>query len=134
MTTLFASAQFMVITTVTEASDDSDGFEAEQVTDKVGLGYMLNDNFTIGVQRTGEDENGDTTFDMFAAVVSSRSAMVISRGTVDGGGAGDSAVAVACRSSREANGVFLSFRLQTAAIAAPCTSVGTSEPTLASGI
>ena len=33
MTTLFASAQFMVITTVTEASDDSDGFEAEQVTD-----------------------------------------------------------------------------------------------------
>ena len=66
MTTLFASAQFMVITTVTEASDDSDGFEAEQVTDKVGLGYMLNDNFTIGIQRTGEDENGDTTFDMFA--------------------------------------------------------------------
>ena len=66
MTTLFASAQFMVVTTVTEASDEADGFEMEQVTDKVGLGYMLNDNFTVGVQRTGEDENGDTTFDMWA--------------------------------------------------------------------
>ena len=27
MTTLFASAQFMVITTVQEASDEADGFE-----------------------------------------------------------------------------------------------------------
>ena len=67
MTTLFASAQFMVVTTVTEASDEAEnGFEMEQITDKVGIGYMLNDNFTIGLQRTGEDENGDTTFDMWA--------------------------------------------------------------------
>ena len=67
MTTLFASAQFMVVTTVTEASDEAEnGFEMEQITDKIGLGYMLNDNFTVGVQRTGEDENGDTTFDMWA--------------------------------------------------------------------
>ena len=67
MTTLFASAQFMVVTTVTEASDEAEnGFEMEQLTDKIGLGYMLNDNFTIGVQRTGEDENGDTTYDMWA--------------------------------------------------------------------
>ena len=67
MTTLFASAQFMVVTTVTEASDEAEnGFEMEQITDKVGIGYMLNDNFTIGLQRTGEDENGDTTYDMWA--------------------------------------------------------------------
>ena len=67
MTTLFASAQFMVVTTVTEASDEAEnGFEMEQITDKIGLGYMLNDNFTVGVQRTGEDENGDTTYDMWA--------------------------------------------------------------------
>jgi len=66
MTTLFASAQFMVVTTFTEASEDADGFEMEQVTDRVGLGYMLNDNFTVGIQRAGEDENGDTTFDMWA--------------------------------------------------------------------
>ena len=45
MTTLFASAQFMVVTTVSEQSDDADGFEMEQITDQIGLGYMLNDNF-----------------------------------------------------------------------------------------
>ena len=66
MTTLFASAQFMVVTTVSDQSEDADGFEMEQITDQIGLGYMLNDNFTIGVQRTGEDENGDTTYDMWA--------------------------------------------------------------------
>ena len=66
MTTLFASAQFMVVTTVSEQSDDANGFEMEQITDQIGLGYMLNDNFTVGVQRTGEDENGDTTYDMWA--------------------------------------------------------------------
>ena len=66
MTTLFASAQFMVITTVQEASDEADGFEMEQVTNNIGLGYMLNDKITVGVQRTGEDENGDTTYDMWA--------------------------------------------------------------------
>ena len=66
MTTLFASAQFMVVTTVSEQSDDADGFEMEQITDQIGLGYMLNDDFTVGIQRTGEDENGDTTYDMWA--------------------------------------------------------------------
>ena len=66
MTTLFASAQFMVVTTVSDQSEDADGFEMEQLTDQIGLGYMLNDNFTVGIQRTGEDENGDTTYDMWA--------------------------------------------------------------------
>ena len=66
MTTLFASAQFMVVTTVSDQSEDADGFEMEQITDQIGLGYMLNDDFTVGIQRTGEDENGDTTYDMWA--------------------------------------------------------------------
>ena len=56
MTTLFASAQFMVITTIQEASDDADGFEMEQVTDNIGFGYMLNDQLTIGLQKAGEDD------------------------------------------------------------------------------
>ena len=55
MTTLFASAQFMVITTIQEAADDADGFEMEQVTDNIGFGYMLNDQLTIGLQKAGED-------------------------------------------------------------------------------
>ena len=66
MTTLFASAQFMVITTVQEASDEADGFEMEQVTNNIGLGYMLNDKITVGLQKTGEDDAGDITFDLWA--------------------------------------------------------------------
>jgi len=66
MTTLFASAQFMVITTVQEASDEADGFEMEQVTNNIGLGYMLNDKITVGLQKTGEDDAGDMTFDLWA--------------------------------------------------------------------
>lgn len=65
MTTLFASAQFMVVTTVTEAADDADGFSAEQITDKIGLGYMVNENFTAGVQKGAEDAAGDATWDLF---------------------------------------------------------------------
>jgi hypothetical protein len=66
MTTLFASAQFMVVTTVQEASDEADGFEMEQVTDNIGLGYMLNDQLTVGLQKAGEDENGDATYNLWA--------------------------------------------------------------------
>ena len=66
MTTLFASAQFMVITTVQEASDEAEGFEMEQVTENIGLGYMLNDKITVGLQRSGEDVNGDAKFDLWA--------------------------------------------------------------------
>ena len=68
MTTLFASAQFMVVTTVQEASDEADGFEMEQVTDNIGLGYMLNDQLTVGIQKAGEDDNGDATYNMWAIV------------------------------------------------------------------
>jgi basic membrane lipoprotein Med (substrate-binding protein (PBP1-ABC) superfamily) len=66
MTTLFASAQFMVITTVQEASDEAEGFEMEQVTENIGLGYMLNDKITVGLQKAGEDENGDAKFNLWA--------------------------------------------------------------------
>ena len=66
MTTLFASAQFMVVTTVQEASEETDGFEMEQVTDNIGLGYMLNDQLTVGIQKAGEDANGDATYNMWA--------------------------------------------------------------------
>ena len=73
--TLFASAQFMVVTTVSEAADDADGFSAEQITDKIGLGYQVNENFTAGIQRagnltstdtlTGVVTEGDATYEIF---------------------------------------------------------------------
>jgi len=66
MTTLFASAQFMVITTIQEASDEADGFEMEQLTDNIGLGYMLNDQLTVGLQRAGENGDGDAQYSLWA--------------------------------------------------------------------
>jgi len=63
--TLFVSAQFMVVTTITDAPDDADGFAAEQITDKIGLGYQLNDQLTAGVQKGPDDANGDATWDLF---------------------------------------------------------------------
>jgi hypothetical protein len=75
MTTLFASAQFMVITTVSEAPDDSEGFSAEQITERIGIGYQVNENLAAGVQRaettTITDSLGnnlgdaDATYDIF---------------------------------------------------------------------
>jgi hypothetical protein len=56
----------MVVTTVQEASDEADGFEMEQVTDNIGLGYMLNDQLTVGLQKAGEDDNGDATYNLWA--------------------------------------------------------------------
>ena len=64
MTTLLASAQFMVVTTVTEAAEDADGFSAEQITDKIGLGYQVNESLTAGVQK-GPEVDGDATWDLF---------------------------------------------------------------------
>tara|TARA_B100000902_G_scaffold397717_1_gene462342 strand:- start:1320 stop:1766 length:447 start_codon:yes stop_codon:yes gene_type:complete len=67
--TLFASAQFMVVTTVTEAEQDENGesasFSASQLTDKLGIGYQLNDAFTAGVQSGPKDSIGDRTWEIF---------------------------------------------------------------------
>ena len=49
--TMIASAQFSVLTTVTETADS-----AWSITDKIGVGYNLNDCAMIGVTMDGEDE------------------------------------------------------------------------------
>ena len=59
-TTLFASAQFMVVTTY-----DGDKEDAEQFTAKAGIGFMATDAFTVGMNRV-LDENGSDSYDFFA--------------------------------------------------------------------
>tara|TARA_B100000902_G_scaffold78113_1_gene82867 strand:- start:61 stop:471 length:411 start_codon:yes stop_codon:yes gene_type:complete len=54
-TTLFASAQFMIVTTY---DGDRDG--GDQLMAKAGVGYMATDAFTIGMQR-----DGDEKYDLF---------------------------------------------------------------------
>ncbi len=59
--TLFVSAQsFMVVTTVTKTAD---GEEAgiENITNRMGVGYQVNDNLIVGLQSAARDDG----YDMF---------------------------------------------------------------------
>ena len=49
--TMFASAQFVALTTVNEGTDST-----WNVTDKIGAGYMVNEKLMIGVTMDGEDK------------------------------------------------------------------------------
>tara|TARA_Y100000310_G_scaffold247902_1_gene253664 strand:+ start:105 stop:482 length:378 start_codon:yes stop_codon:yes gene_type:complete len=49
LTTWMASAQYMVITTINENSD------MENLTDNIGVGYELNDDMVVGIQRNGDN-------------------------------------------------------------------------------
>ena len=51
--TMFASAQFMVVTTVNMPEDDAK-WEMSNITDNMGIGYMLNDKMTLGVVKNGD--------------------------------------------------------------------------------
>ena len=63
LSTLVASAQFMVVTTY----DDGDKVEGmEQMTNKMGLGYMVSDAITVGLAKGALDAKGDDTYDLWA--------------------------------------------------------------------
>jgi len=52
--TMISSAQFMVITTMTQPADGEE-WAMSNVTDNMGVGYVLNDKMTLGVVKNGED-------------------------------------------------------------------------------
>ena len=60
--TLFASAQFMVVTTY-----DGDQEETmDKITQNMGVGYMVNDAFTVGAAQGGADAvTGEDTYDLW---------------------------------------------------------------------
>ena len=63
--TMFAGAQnFMVITTYNAPEDGAD-FELSSLTDNMGIGYVLNDTWTVGLIAAGEDSIGDKNYDVF---------------------------------------------------------------------
>ena len=51
---IFASAQFMVITTIDQPEENAE-WEMSNFTDNIGIGYQLNDKITIGAIKNGED-------------------------------------------------------------------------------
>ena len=59
--TLVASAQFTVVTTY-----DGDQEETmDKVTQNFGIGYALNDSWTVGLIQNGEDAEGETVYDLW---------------------------------------------------------------------
>jgi len=53
--TIMASAQYSVMTTVTSTEDEA-GETTYNATDKIGVGYNLNDCAMVGVTMDGEDK------------------------------------------------------------------------------
>ena len=53
--TMIASAQYSVLTTVTSTEDEA-GETTYNVTDKIGLGYQVNDKLMVGLTLDGEDK------------------------------------------------------------------------------
>ena len=52
--TMIASAQYSVLTTVTSVEDEA-GETTYNVTDKLGVGYQMNEKLLVGITRDGED-------------------------------------------------------------------------------
>ena len=53
--TMIASAQYSVLTTVT-SMDDEAGETTYNVTDKLGIGYQVNEKLIVGLTKDGEDK------------------------------------------------------------------------------
>ena len=63
-TALFASAQFMVVTTYS-APEDGAEWEMTSLTDNMGIGYAVNDDWTVGLIKAGEDSEGEASYDLW---------------------------------------------------------------------
>ena len=53
--TMVASAQYSVLTTVTSVEDEA-GESTYNVTDKLGVGYQMNEKLMVGITMDGEDK------------------------------------------------------------------------------
>ena len=51
--TMISSAQFMVVTTMTQPADGEE-WAMSNITDNMGVGYVLNDKITLGVVKNGD--------------------------------------------------------------------------------
>ena len=52
--TMFASAQFMVVSNITQPADGEE-WAMSNLTDNIGVGYQLNDKITLGAVKSGEN-------------------------------------------------------------------------------
>ena len=65
-TTFAASAQFMVVTTVNAPDSDlNEEWGTTNFTDNLGIGYIVNDKYVVGLVKAGEDAEGDASYDLW---------------------------------------------------------------------
>jgi hypothetical protein len=62
LSTLVASAQFMVVTTYDNDQEEN----MDKITTNMGVGYMVNDAFTVGLAKGAVNDAGDDTYDLWA--------------------------------------------------------------------
>ncbi len=62
LSTLIASAQFMVVTTYDGDKEES----MDKITANLGVGFMVNDAFTVGLAKGDVNAEGDDTYDLWA--------------------------------------------------------------------
>ena len=62
LSTLVASAQFMVVTTYDGDQEEN----MDKITANMGVGYMVNDAFTVGLAKGAVNTEGDDTYDLWA--------------------------------------------------------------------
>ena len=63
--TMFASAQNFIVVTTYNAAEEGAEWEMSSLTDNMGIGYSLNDTWTVGLITAGEDSLGDASYDLF---------------------------------------------------------------------
>ena len=51
--TMISSAQFMVVTTISQPADSAE-WSMSNITDNMGIGYQFNDKMTVGVVKNGD--------------------------------------------------------------------------------
>ena len=54
ISTTIASAQFMAVTTINMPEDNAE-WEMSNITDNMGIGYIVNDQITVGLVKNGEE-------------------------------------------------------------------------------
>ena len=54
LVSIFASAQFMVVTTIDQPEEGAN-WEMSNITNNLGIGYQVNDKMTLGVVKNGDE-------------------------------------------------------------------------------
>ena len=63
--TMFASAPNFIVVTTYNAPEDGAEWEVSSLTDNLGIGYVVNDTWTVGLVKAGEDSLGDASYDLW---------------------------------------------------------------------